>query len=414
MDYYAGIDVSLELSRVCVMDTTGKILREAKVASEPEALVRFFKELGIPLARLGLEAGPLSQWLHAGLVAAGLEAVLVETRHVKAALSAMTVKTDRRDARGIAHLIRMGWYRPVHCKSLPAQEVRALLTARKLLQSKLLDLELSLRGILRGFGLKVGEVNNGQFATRIRNLVAGHAMLEPMTEPLLRAREVMRSEFAVLHRRLLTIVKADEVCRRLMTVPGVGAVVAITFTTAVDDPARFAGSKAVGAHFGLTPKKYQSGETDVTGGITRVGDAMVRTVLYEAANVLLSRTTRFSALKRWALDVAKRRGLKRAKVALARKLAVILHRIWVDGSTFRWGKEAELVAYHRALRQIGLRAGPTGPASLGSRRRDVRSGEAVVGRVAPSPAGTTRPRLVHRLLSDDMMWRSACRPRTQA
>jgi transposase len=344
MDYYAGIDVSLELSRVCVMDTTGKILREAKVASEPEALVRFFKELGIPLARLGLEAGPLSQWLHAGLVAAGLEAVLVETRHVKAALSAMTVKTDRRDARGIAHLIRMGWYRPVHGKSLPAQEVRALLTARKLLQSKLLDLELSLRGILRGFGLKVGEVNNGQFATRIRNLVAGHAMLEPMTEPLLRAREVMRSEFAVLHRRLLTIVKADEVCRRLMTVPGVGAVVAITFTTAVDDPARFAGSKAVGAHFGLTPKKYQSGETDVTGGITRVGDAMVRTVLYEAANVLLSRTTRFSALKRWAPDVAQRRGLKRAKVALARKLAVILHRIWVDGSTFRWGKEAELVA----------------------------------------------------------------------
>ena len=154
----------------------------------------------------------------------------------------------------------------------------------------------------------------------------------------------MRSEFAVLHRRLLTIVKADEVCRRLMTVPGVGAVVAITFTTAVDDPARFAGSKAVGAHFGLTPKKYQSGETDVTGGITRVGDAMVRTALYEAANVLLSRTTRFSALKRWALDVAKRRGLKRAKVALARKLAVVLHRIWVDGSTFRWGKEAELVA----------------------------------------------------------------------
>ena len=161
MDYYAGIDVSLELSRVCVMDTTGTILREAKVASEPEALVRVFQERGIPLARLGLEAGPLSQWLHAGLVAAGLEAVLVETRHVKAALSAMTVKTDRRDARGLAHLIRMGWYRPVHGKSLPAQEVRALLTARKLVQSKLLDLELSLRGILRGFGLKVGEESQG-------------------------------------------------------------------------------------------------------------------------------------------------------------------------------------------------------------------------------------------------------------
>jgi transposase len=343
MDHYAGIDVSLERSSVCVVDAAGRIVREARVPSEPEALAQFFEQLGAPVTRIGLEAGPLSQWLHAGLTAAGFEVVLLETRRVKAALSALVVKTDRKDARGIAQLLRMGWFRPVHCKSPPAQEVRALLVGRKLLQSKLLDVELSIRGILRGFGLKVGQVSKGRFATRIRELVAGQPMLERVVEPMLRAREALRAEYHALHRAVLGLVRADATCRRLMTVPGVGALVAITFASAVDDPTRFGRSRAVGAHFGLTPKKYQSGETDVTGGISKVGDAMVRTALYEAANVMLTRTGRFSTLKRWALGVAKRRGMRRAKVALARKLATILHRIWVDGSSFRFGKEAAAV-----------------------------------------------------------------------
>jgi transposase len=339
MEHYAGIDVSLEQSSVCVVDAKGQIVCEAKVASEPEALVCFFGRVGVAVTRIGLEAGPLSQWLHAGLFEAGLETVLLETRHVKAALSAMTVKTDRKDARGIAQLLRMGWFRPVHCKSPDAQEVRALLVGRKLLQSKLHDVELSIRGILRGFGLKVGAVSKGRFAARIKELIDGHAMLETVIGAMLTAREGLQAEFLRLHKRVLAIVRTDAISRRLTTVPGVGALVAITFRTAVDDPARFSRSKAVGAHFGLTPKKYQSGETDVTGGISKVGDGMVRAALYEAANVMLSRPTRFSALKHWAMQVAKRRGLKRAKVALARKLATVLHRMWVDGTEFRWGKE---------------------------------------------------------------------------
>ena len=340
MEHYAGTDVSLKGSSVCVVDGTGKIVREAKVPSEPEALVAFFRQLGLPMTRIGLEAGPLSQWLHAGLTRAGFEVVLLETRQVKAALSAMVVKTDRKDARGIAQLLRMGWYRPVHCKSLPAQETRALLAGRKLLQSKLLDLEFSIRGILRGFGLKVGPVSRGRFVARIRELTSGQPMLERVVEPMLRAREALSKEFHTLHRAMLDLVRDNSLCRRLMTVPGVGAVVAITFTTAIDDPARFHRSRAVGAHFGLTPKRYQSGETDVTGGISKVGDGTVRVALYEAANVILTRSGRFSALKRWALEVAKRRGMKRATVALARKLAVVLHRMWLDGSEFRFGKEA--------------------------------------------------------------------------
>jgi transposase len=339
MEHYAGIDVSLERSSVCVVDATGRIVREAKVASEPEALVVFFRQLGVAVTRVGLEAGPLSQWLHAGLTGAGLEAVLLETRHVKAALSAMIVKTDRKDARGIARLLRRGWYRPVHRKSPPAQEVRALLVGRKLLQGKLHDVELSIRGILRGFGLKLGEVSKGRFAARVRELVAGQPMLERVVEPMLRAREALRAEYQVLHRAVLALVREDAPCRRLMGVPGVGPLVAITFTSAVDDPARFRRSRAVGAHFGLTPKKYQSGETDVTGGISKVGDAMVRTALYEAANVMLTRVGRFSTLKRWALGVAQRRGMRRAEVALARKLATVLHRLWVDGSEFRFGQQ---------------------------------------------------------------------------
>src|SRR3954453_15459742 len=319
---------------------TGGIVGETKVASEPEALVRFFRELGLPLTRVGLEAGPLSQWLHAGLTGAGLEAVLLETRHVKAALSAMVVETDRKDARGIAQLLRMGWYRPVHRKSPDAQEARALLAGRKLLQAKLRDVELSIRGLLRGFGLKLGEVSKGRFAARVGELVAGHEMLEAVIGPMLRAGEGLRAEFAQFHRRMLAMVRDDAVCRRLMTVPGVGALVAITFKAAVDDPGRFRTAKAVGAHFGLTPKRYQSGETDVTGGISKVGDAMVRTALYEAANAMLTRTSRVSALKRWALEVARRRGMKRAKVALARKLAGVLHRMWANGADFRWGEEA--------------------------------------------------------------------------
>lgn len=340
MNYYVGIDVSLEASSVCIVDAAGEIVQESKVASDPEALRDHFVSVGLPLMRVGLEAGPLSQWLYEGLTSAGYDVVLLETRHVKAALSAMTVKTDRKDARGIAQLLRMGWYRPVHSKSLASQDIRALLTGRKLLQSKLRDVELSIRGILRGYGLKVGEVSRGQFDGRIRELVEGHNGLMAVIGAMLQARMALWREFTKLHRRMVALAKNDQVCRRLMTAPGVGALVAITFRSAIDDPRRFAKSQTVGPYFGLTPRKYQSGETDINGGITRVGDGMVRTALYESANVILTRTTKFSALKAWAMGVAKRRGGKRARVALARKLAAVLHRMWIDGTEFQWGKSA--------------------------------------------------------------------------
>lgn len=237
----------------------------------------------------------------------------------------------------MAHLLRTGFFRPVHVKTMDARESRALLTARKLLVEKACAIELSIRGILRGFGLKVGKIGRVGFEARVAELVTGHAILRELMHSLLDARSALRAEVAKLERRLREIVRDDAVCRRFMTVPGVGAVTALTVRAAIDDPSRFRSSKLVGAHFGLTPRRYQSGETDISGGISRAGDASARAALFDAANVMFSRVKRWSALKAWAVRVAMRRGGGRARVALARKLAVILHRMWVDGTDFEYG-----------------------------------------------------------------------------
>jgi transposase len=335
MDHYAGIDVSLEYASVCVVEAGGKIVRESKVLSEPAALIAWFGSLGFGLERIGLEAGPQSQWLYAAMKQAGLAIELLETRHVHKALETMPVKTDRNDARGIAQLMRLGWFKPVHCKSLPAQEVRALLTARKLVQSKLHDVEMSLRGILRGFGLKVGPTTPKRFAGRIQELVTGHPSLQVIADALLAVHAVLLREFNGFEQRVRIMARADAKAELLMSTPAVGPIVALTYACGVDDPARFKSSKQAGAHFGLTPRKYQSGETDYTGRISKIGDAGVREALYQAAHVMLTKPVKGCAdLKSWAMRIARRAGMRKAKVALARKLAVILHRMLADRTPF--------------------------------------------------------------------------------
>ena len=339
MEHSAGLDVSVKETSVCIVDETGKIIREVKVASEPDALLAVLTNPAYRFRRIGLEAGPLSQWLFSALVEAGLPVICVETRHMRSALKAQINKTDRNDARGIAQMMRAGLYRPVHVKTLRSQKLRMLLTHRKLLQSKAIAVENDLRATLRNFGLKVGMVGAAKFEARIRELVETIPDLATLVEPLLIVRRVLREQIAILHRRLLAIVRNDEVCRRLMTVPGVGPVVALTYRATVDVPARFRKSKSVGAVFGLTCSKYQSGEIDRSGRISRCGDEMMRAMLYEAAHIMLVRSTKWSWLKAWAMQVARHRGLKKAIVALARRLAVIMHRIWVDGTEFRWTRQ---------------------------------------------------------------------------
>src|SRR5271166_5203007 len=277
MTLFAGLDVSVRETSVCVVDEAGKVLAERKVATEPDDLIELLRSISSEYGRIGLEAGPLSQWLVNGLTAAGLPVVCVESRHMMALLKAQQVnKSDRNDSRGIAQMMRVGLFKAVQVKTQLAQEQRMLLSSRKLVQRKLLDVESDLRGTLRNFGLKVGMVSAGKFEARIRELVTGFPRLALIVEPLLAVRLAMRQQFAVLHKMLLDTVRHDPVCRLLMTAPGVGAVVALTYRATVDQPQRFVHSRAVGAHVGLTPRRHQSGEIDYDGGVSKSGDTMLR------------------------------------------------------------------------------------------------------------------------------------------
>jgi transposase len=346
MTRFAGLDVSVRETAVCVVDEAGKVLAERKVATEPDDLIELLRSISGEYGRIGLEAGPLSQWLVNGLAEAGLPVVCVETRHMKALLQAQQInKSDRNDARGIAQMMRVGLFKPVHVKTLASQERRMLLTSRKLLQKKLLDVEADLRGTLRNFGLKVGVVTTNGFEGRIRDLVEDYPRLAAIAEPMLLVRRVLHQQFTVLHKMLLGVVREDPVCRRLMTAPGVGPVVALTYRAAVDQPQHFVYSRAVGAQAGLTPKRVQSGETDYDVGISKTGDVMLRSMLYEAAQSLLVHGgAKWSWLRAWGMRVAQRRGMRRACVAVARRLAVVLHRMWVDGTDFRWSNSPASMA----------------------------------------------------------------------
>ena len=265
--------MSLEKTSLCVVDEQGRIRHESKIGSEPEAIAAALLGVAGEYERVGFEAGPLSQWLFSGLKDAGLPAVCVETRHMKAAMAAMVNKNDRNDARSIAQVVRSGWFKPVHVKSAESQELRTLLTTRGFVVNKLRDHENEIRGALRPHGLKVGKASPSAFAARVRELVAGRPGLELCMEALLRLREALLGELRDLHRALVRTVKHDEVCRRFAAIPGVGPVTALAFKTTIDRPDRFRRSADVGAHLGLTPRQYQSGETDRRGRISKTGDA---------------------------------------------------------------------------------------------------------------------------------------------
>lgn len=339
MSHYAGLDVSLKETSICIVDLEGNIVREGKVFSEPAAITAFLQAAEVPLTRVGLEAGSLSPWLCHELLAAGWAVHCLETRHVKAALKAQTMKTDRNDARGLAHIMRTGWFRAVHVKSPESQKLRVLLNNRRCLLSKRLDIEADIRGSLKPFGLKLGTVTARSFDARVRELIAGDEMLEAAILPLLEVRDPLIQQCKKLEKIILGYVRADEVCRRFMTTPGVGALTALSFKTFLDRPERFAKSKDVGAALGLTPRKFASGEIDYDGHITKCGDDFVRAHLYEAAQTLLTRSKKWSSLKAWGLKIARRSRFQVACVAVARKLAIIMHRMWMDGTEFQWGQE---------------------------------------------------------------------------
>ncbi len=298
MEYFAGLDVSLRSCAICIIDSKGAVVHERELPCEIEEIAGCLIALRVPIERVGFESGTLSQHLFYGLKAEGFDVVCMEARQVNAALSAMRNKTDRNDARGIAQILRTGWFSPVHMKSREAHGVRALLSTRKALLSKTIDLANEVRGLLKIFGIRLPKtVQHGSFDDVVRPMVEIDEVLAHAMLPLLDARLVVYKHFLELDRRVKHAARQDDVCMRMMTVPGVGPIAALTFKAAVDDPARFKRSRTVAAHFGLTPRRYQSGEQDNPGRISKAGDRDVRSTLYAAANALLMRTMAGSQIK---------------------------------------------------------------------------------------------------------------------
>ena len=343
MRHFAGLDVSLEETAICIVDESGGIVKELRAASEPEALIIALRRLDLPLERIGLEACSLSSWLHDGLCGEGLPVICIETRHANATMKTMPNKTDRNDARALAQIMRTGWYRQVHVKSRPSRLWRSLLASRRTVLNEMRTIENVVRALLREVGIKLGTPSRKAFAVRVRELAGDDPTVMPLVEPLLSILATMLEQLAHLTKRVLDITRQDDVCRQLMSTPGVGPITALAFRATIDHPNRFRRSRDVGAHLGLTPARYQSGETDIQGKVSRCGDELARTALYEAAHTLLIRSQKWSSLRVWGLNIAKRRGMAKARVAVARKLAVILHSMWRDGTAFRFGKQPELV-----------------------------------------------------------------------
>ena len=337
---YVALDVSLQKTSICVLNSSGRVIVEAEVASAPETLIAFIRSKAPGAIRVGLESGPTSPWLWHCLKAAGLPVVCMDARHAHAALSVRPTKSDRNDARGLAEMVRMGWYKEVQVKSLAAHERMALLGVRRKLVDMRVEIDGQIRGILKTFGLIAGTGNTAAFARRAGVIAQDHPMLSALVDKLLEVREIAVAKVAALDKEIRSFVRADPTLQRLMTVPGVGPVTALAFRSTIDEPDRFKRARDVGPYLGLTPRRYQSGETDRQGKISKCGDRFTRTCLYEAAGVLLTKVQRWSPLKAWGTRLAKRIGSKKARVAIARKIAVILRCIWTDGTEFWWTKDA--------------------------------------------------------------------------
>ena len=341
MENYVGLDVSLKCTAICIVDEAGDVIGEGTVKSTPEAIAQFIDTHASFVQRVGLESGPTSTWLWRELKERGLPVICIDARHAKAALSMQINKSDRNDAVGIARIMQTGWYREVQVKSPHSHAIRALLHSRALLVKIRRDLENQIRGLLKNLGLVIGRGKTGVFSRRVENLLASEHDIAIVIRPLMKARESIAKQLSKLDREVKMIVRKNSQVRVFMTVPGVGPITALAFMAAIDEPSRFERSRNVGAYLGLTPRRYASGEVDRSGGISKCGDSLARSYLFEAAGVLLTRTQKWCKLKSWGLRLAKRSGGKKARTAVARKLAVLLHRMWCDGTNFQWDRQEE-------------------------------------------------------------------------
>jgi transposase len=339
MARFVGLDVSQKRTAICIVDEAGRRVWRGQCATDPEQIERAVRGQAGDGARVGVETGPMTPWLVHGLRGRGLDVTCLDARHARAALKMRLNKTDQNDAEGLAQIMRTGWCRSVRVKSLEAHRARALLGAHAQLVGMTTRLSNHIRGVLKTFGLLPGAMRGPRFDRRVEALLAERDDLAPIVRPVLVAWRQLREQTAAFDKAVRALAKASPTCRLLMSVPGIGVVSALAYVSTVEDPARFARSRSVGAHMGLTPRQYQSGEVDRSGRVSRCGDALARTLMYEAAVVILTRVKRASRLQDWAQAIAKRSGAGKARVALARKLSVILHSIWRSGEPFRWSEQ---------------------------------------------------------------------------
>jgi transposase len=337
VEVYAGLDVSDKMTHVCVADGSGKIVWAGACATDPEVIARTLKSRAPGLARVVLETGPLSAFLYHGLNERGVPVTCVCARHAKGVLSARVNKSDPHDAEGLAQMARTGWFKAVRIKSEATHIDRAHLKIREQLVMSHRAMAGQLRGLLKLFGLRLGKVTTPNMRReRLEALFMQKPELEPLLMPLIESLEALEVQIVRSSRALAATAQADPVAARLMTVPGVGPITALVFKTSIEDPGRFARGEDAGAFAGLAPRRSQSGERDIRGRISKAGDPMLRSALYESANSLLARVKRPCALQTWGKRLAETKGAKRARVAVARKLAVLLHRLWLSETEFRW------------------------------------------------------------------------------
>jgi transposase len=342
MTHFVGLDVSQKITAICVVDETGRRLWRGQCSSTPEQIERAVRLHGNE-AHIGIETGPMTPWLVHELRGRGLDVTCLDARHARAALKMQINKTDQNDAEGLAQIMRTGWYRSVHVKSFDSHRARALLGARAQLVGMTTRLSNHIRGVLKIFGMLPGMMRGLPFDRRVETLLADRADVAPIVRPMLAAWQQLRLQIMAFDKAVRMLVKSSPTCRHLMGVPGIGVLSVLAYVSMIEDPARFGRSRSVGAHLGLTPKQYQSGEIDRSGRISKCGDTLARTLMYEAAVVLMTRVKRASGLKDWAQAIARRSGAGKARVALARKLAVIMHSIWRSGEPFSWPEQRAAV-----------------------------------------------------------------------
>jgi transposase len=333
MEEYIGLDVSMKETAISIR-RDGKRIWRGKCASDPAVIANLLRKHAASAKRVIFETGPLSVWFYHALCAEGLPAICIDARHAKAALDMAANKTDANDADGLAHLAEVGFYREVRVKGFDSMLTRTLVSARTRLVRITTELSNQIRGLMKTFGLVVPAGKGSKFDEHVRALLVDQKDLAAIVLPVLEAWRSMRLRAAELGRQLIADARKSEACQLLMSIPGVGTVTAICFTTAIEDPNNFRKSRSVGAWLGLTTRRYQSGQVDYDGHISRRGDRHVRSLLYEAATVILTRSSAESGLRTWGLALKERLGFKRAAVAVARKLAVTMHAMLRSGEMF--------------------------------------------------------------------------------